>query len=120
MKETLIFFRIRSILKKIETEAAFTKTDMNNEGSVNFLDSRFIEKSIDTEAVFTKTDMNNEGSVNFLENGLLDPQSCRFSMFLTGGTPSENTHLVQIETAQLYFSNLTLGLFFSLGARSGE
>ena len=38
MNETLIFFKIRDVfLKTIETDAVFTKTEMNNEWKVNFL-----------------------------------------------------------------------------------
>ena len=88
MNETLIFFKIRAVLtkyrdwsciyqdrneqwmkrwfsskyelcwKSIETEAVFTKTEMNNEWNVDFsLKYELSRKSIDTEAVFTKTEM---------------------------------------------------------------
>ena len=49
MNETLIFFKIQAVLKKsIETEAVFTKREMNNEWNVDFRQNRsFVEKSID-------------------------------------------------------------------------
>ena len=38
MNETLVFFKILNTFKKsIETEAIFTKTEMNCGGNVNFL-----------------------------------------------------------------------------------
>ena len=101
MNETLIFFKIRAVLKKywdwiciylegneqwmkrwfsskyelywkwIDTEAVFTKTEMNNERNVNFLQNNALcWKSIETEAVFTKTGINNEWNVHFLRNDL--------------------------------------------------
>ena len=53
--------------KSIETEAVFTKTEMNNEWNVDFLqNTSCVDKSIETEAVFTKTEINNEWNVDFL------------------------------------------------------
>ena len=34
--ETLIFFKIRFVLKKYQTEAVFTKIKMNNEWNIHF------------------------------------------------------------------------------------
>ena len=40
-----IFFRIRGVLKNIETEAVFTKKEINNDRNVNFLqNTRYTEK----------------------------------------------------------------------------
>ena len=40
MNETLIFFKIQAVLKIIETDAIFTKKEMNNEGNVDFLQNK--------------------------------------------------------------------------------
>ena len=68
MNETLIFFKIRRVLKNIDNEAVFTKTDGNNKWNVNFLQNTTCVKNIDNEAVFTKTEMKDEWNVYFLQN----------------------------------------------------
>ena len=53
--------------KSIETEAVFTKKEINNEENINLSSkNKMSSKSIETEAVFTKTEINNEENINFL------------------------------------------------------
>ena len=60
MNETSIFFKSTSFVeKRLETEAVFTKTEMNNEWNVDFLqNTSYVEKCFETEAVLTKTEIN--------------------------------------------------------------
>ena len=55
--------------KNIETEAVFTKREINNEWSFDFhQNTSCVCKGIESDAVFTKTEMNNEWNVGFLQN----------------------------------------------------
>ena len=54
MNETFIRFKIRAVLKKsIETEAVFTKTEMNNEWNINFRQNTDIGRHLTYFTVFS-------------------------------------------------------------------
>ena len=67
MNETLIFFKIRAELKKYRDWSCIyqdrNEQRMKRWFSLKF---ELSWKSIETEAVFTKTEMNNEWNVDFL------------------------------------------------------
>ena len=55
--------------KSVESEAVFTKIEMNNEGKVLFFSEyKECHKNIESEAVFTMIEMNNEWNVIFFQN----------------------------------------------------
>ena len=70
MNKTLIFFKIRGVLKKYPDESCIYQ-DRHEQWMKRWFFLKKYElcwKSIPTEAVFTKTEMNNEWNVDFLEN----------------------------------------------------
>ena len=85
MKRYFCFSKYEICSKSNETEAVFTKTDMNNEWNVIFFFSKYeiCSKSNETEAVFTKTDMNNEWNVNFVfQNTRSVQKAMRLKLYL--------------------------------------
>ena len=67
--ESLIFLKILAVFKKYCEKAVFTKTEMNKEQIINFLqNTRCVQKVLWLNVLFTKTEMNKERIINFPQN----------------------------------------------------
>ena len=64
--------------------------------------SKMCSKSIETEAIFTKTEMDNEWNVKFLQNSFLGIQDTN-SREISIAQNTNKTHHLICETAQSYF-----------------
>ena len=84
MNKTLIFFKIRGVLKKYPDESCIYQDRHEQWMKRWFLKKKYelCWKSIPTEAVFTKTEMNNEWNVDFLENTSCVEKVSRLKLYL--------------------------------------
>ena len=84
MNETLIFVKIRAVLKKYRDWSCIYQ-ERNEQWMKRWFSSSKYElcwKSIETEAVFTKREMNNEWNVDFLQNTSCVEKVSRLKLYL--------------------------------------
>ena len=83
INETFIFFKIRTVLKKYRDWSCIYQDRNEQWRRRSFsLKYLLCRKSIETEAVFTKNEMNNEGDVHFLQNTSCAEKVSRLKLYL--------------------------------------
>ena len=95
MNETLIFFKIRAVLKKYQDWSCIYQ-DRSEQWMKRWFSSKndLCWKSIETEAVFTKTEMNNEWNINFLQNLRCVEKVSRLKLYLPSQKWTMNETLI--------------------------
>ena len=83
-----LFYKMCS--KSIKTKAVFTKTEMNNEWNIHFLQnmSHFL-KGINTKVLFPNTEMNSEHIISIYQSNSLSIKPILFEWIFHGWSISE-------------------------------
>ena len=98
MNETLIFFKIRPVMKKYRDWSCIYQ-DRSEQWMKRWFSSNYelCWKSIETEAVFTKTEMNNEWNINFHQNTSCVGKVSRLKLYLPRQKWTMNEKLIFIK-----------------------